>query len=383
MILVAPDSFKGSLSAAEAARAIGMGIRDLSSGAVVTEHPISDGGEGMMDVLLGSLSGTVQVTEVAGPVPGSRVNARWGLSGDGHVAIIEMAQAAGLTLVPANLRDPRQTSTKGVGELIKAALEAGATSLLVGIGGSATNDGGAGMAEALGVRFLDANGRDLLPGGAALHELHSIDTSGIDQRLRSTEVVVACDVQNPLVGPDGASAVYAPQKGASRADVSNLDAALQRYREVLLESTGVDVQQVPGSGAAGGLGAGLLVFCRATLKRGIDLILDATGFDRALLRASLVVTGEGRIDRQLGFGKALAGVLDRARKTGKPVVAVVGTMEGRREEFTGPASFLDLITLVNESTTTQQAMRDAAGLVRLRSFEIMQRIQQQFPETFR
>ena len=373
-VLVAPDSFKGSLRASEAARAIGLGVVDRLPGARVIYHPVSDGGEGMVEVLAETLSGKMIRTEVSGPLPGTRVSAQWCLSGDGRVAVIEMAQAAGLPLIPPHLRDPRLSTTRGVGELLRTALDKGVASVVMGIGGSATNDGGAGMAEALGAELLDEQGKRLGPGGACLARLKSIDCKRMDDRVQATEIIVACDVQNPLFGPTGASAVYGPQKGATAEDVRVLDEALRHYRDVLQQTFGLDVQELPGSGAAGGLGAGLVAFCRARLMRGIDVVLDATGFDKHLVEADLVITGEGRLDRQFRYGKALSGVVERTHRLNKPVVAVVGGMEGTGEDYTGSGGFLDVTTLVNDTTSQDLAMQNGSELLRIRTREILDRV---------
>ena len=362
-ILIAPDSFKGSLTARDAAAAIERGVREVLPDSTVIQHPISDGGEGLVDILTTALRGTFVTTEVQGPLPGQRVKARWGLSQDKLTAIIEMAEAAGLGLVPAEERDPKITTTYGVGELIGAALDAGASSLVIGIGGSATNDGGAGMAEALGVRFLDQNGMSLARGGAALAKLGRIDVHQKDPRLDAIKAIVASDVQNTLCGEQGASAVFGAQKGATAADVKILDAALLHYGEVIWSTLGVDVLSIPGGGAAGGLGAGLVAFCSAKLKRGIDVVLEATKFDEHLRLADLVITGEGRIDEQVRFGKALSGVIERASQAGVPVLAVVGSLEGDRSAFIDPEFLVDLESLVDSHTTPDMAMRNASALL--------------------
>jgi glycerate kinase len=372
-ILIAPDSFKGSLSAQDAAAAMERGVKETLSDSVVIKHPISDGGEGLVDILTPALNGTVVAMEVCGPLPGQRVTARWGLSGDQSTGIIEMAEAAGLPLVPREKRDPKITTTYGVGELIRAALDAGVSSLIIGIGGSATNDGGAGMAEALGVKFLDASGRPLDRGGAALAQLHSIDVYEKDPRIDQVEVIVASDVQNALCGERGASAVYGPQKGASSHDVRILDAALLHYSELIQSTLGIDVLSIPGGGAAGGLGAGLAAFCGAQLKRGIDVVLQVTNFDDHLRSADLVITGEGRIDKQVRFGKALSGVIERAQQIGIPVVAVVGSVEGNRESFVNSQFLADLESLVDANITTEEAMRDASALISKKTKLLLQR----------
>ena len=372
-ILIAPDSFKGSLTAHEAASSIERGVLQALSDATVVRHPVSDGGEGLVSVVTPVLGGRMMMTSVSGPLPGQRVDARWGLSADGSVALIEMAEAAGLQLVPPDRRDPKITTTYGVGELIKAALEAGVSSVIIGIGGSATNDGGAGMAQALGVRFFDSSGNPVGRGGAALLNVAGVDIRGKDPRLNSVEVLVACDVQNTLCGEQGASAVYGPQKGATPADVSLLDKALEQYGAMIHSEMGIDVLEIPGGGAAGGLGAGLVAFCAGTLMRGIDLVLRVTKFDERLRESNLVITGEGKIDRQTYYGKALSGVIERAHRFNVPVVAVVGRLEGERELFVNNESFDDLESLVDSQTTEADAIRNASWLLSEKTKLLLQR----------
>jgi len=372
-ILIAPDSFKGSLTALEAASAIERGVLQAAPDAIVLKHPISDGGEGLVSVVTPALGGRIMTTTVSGPLPGQRVDARWGLSADGSTAIIEMAEAAGLPLVPLERRDPKVTTTYGVGELIGAALDAEVTSIVIGIGGSATNDGGAGMAEALGVRFLDSSGKPIARGGAALLNLAHIDCEQIHPRLGNVEMLVACDVQNRLCGTQGASAVYGPQKGATLSDVALLDNALERYGNAIQSQMDIDVLAVPGGGAAGGLGAGLVAFCGSTLMRGIDLVLRVTKFDERLRISDLVITGEGKIDRQTYYGKALSGVLEHAHRFNVPVVAVVGRLEGERESFVNNESFADLESLVDFQTTEADAIRNAPQLLPEKTKLLIQR----------
>jgi len=349
------------------------GVLQVLPDAHIIKHPVSDGGEGLVSVVTPALGGCIVTTNVSGPLPGQRIDARWGLSSDGSVAIIEMAEAAGLTLVPVDRRDPKITTTYGVGELIRAALDAGVSSILIGIGGSATNDGGSGMAEALGIRFIDASGKPLGPGGAALVDIVSINDQGKDARINNVEVLVACDVQNTLCGIQGASAVYGPQKGARLSDISLLDKALLRFGKAIQTSLGIDVFDLPGGGAAGGLGAGLVAFCGATLKRGIDLVLQVTGFDDHVQGADLVVTGEGRIDRQVRFGKALSGVVGQAKRHNVPVVAVVGSIEGSREDFLSDGFLNDLESLIDVHTSSEEAMRNAQTLIAQRTKLLIQR----------
>lgn len=373
-ILIAPDSFKGSLSAEEAAQAMREGVRDALPDARVRIIPLSDGGEGLLSVLLPALGGELCTSMVCGPMPDQRIKARWGYVESSRTAIVEMAEAAGLGLVPVGVRNPLIATTFGVGELITCALDRGARTLLIGIGGSATNDGGAGMAQALGVQLRDDAGKEIARGGAALLRLCSIETGGIDPRLNSTAVLVACDVRNPLTGPEGSSAIFGPQKGASPGDVALLEAALTRYRELLRTAARIDVEHTAGSGAAGGLGAGLLAFCGATLLRGIDLVLDQTGFDAALAGVDLVLTGEGRIDEQTRYGKVLSGVLSRAQCRGVPVAAIVGDMKGSRGDFVGTENLLDLAVLVDADTPVQEAIANARRHIRKKTASLVLRL---------
>jgi glycerate kinase len=366
-ILVAPDSFKGTLSATEAALAMGRGVRRALPRASVRLHPVSDGGEGFIEALVPVLGGTFVRTEVHGPVSGQRVRARWGIVGKGTTAVLEMASAAGLTLVPPGVRDPCVTTTFGVGELIRSALDRCVSVILIGIGGSGTNDGGSGMAAALGVKFLDSSGAPLPQGGGSLSDLARIDTTGLDPRLAHTGMTVACDVTNPLTGPNGASCIFGPQKGGDPAAVALLDRALHRYADLLRTDLAVDVETIPGSGAAGGLGAGLMAFCNATLLSGIDVVLDATGFDSALAASDLVLTGEGRLDAQTGRGKAMSGILRRAGSAHVPVAAVVGSIDRAGGEYVGEGGFIALAALDDGSVTTGAAMTDAARILEERT----------------
>jgi len=322
-VVIAPDSFKGSLSAREAAEAIERGVRAVFEGAETRLVPIADGGEGTVDALVAATGGRLVESQATGPL-GEPVQARWGVLGDGATAVVEMASPSGLPLVPPDRRDPRLTTSRGTGELVRAALDAGLRRLVIGLGGSATNDAGTGLARALGIRFLDAAGHDLPEGGAALARLERIDLSGLDPRMASAEVLVACDVDNPLTGPRGASAVFGPQKGATPAMVAELDLALGRFGRVAAAATGRDVAGLPGAGAAGGMGACLLSFTPARLRPGVEIVLEAAGFDGLLAGADLVITGEGRTDFQTAMGKAPVGVAAVARRRGVPVICLSG-----------------------------------------------------------
>jgi glycerate kinase len=330
-IVIAPNAFKGSLSALEAAEAIGEGVRAASPDADLVLVPIADGGDGTVDALVVATHGERRTIRVHGPL-GDPVDADYGMVDGGSIAVIEMAKAAGLALLPSGKRDPRVTTTFGVGELLQHAFDRGARHFIVGIGGSATNDGGAGMAQALGYHLLDENGHELPPGGLALKRLARIHTGGVHGNWKDAQVKVACDVTNPLTGPSGASAVYGPQKGATPEMVAELDAALRRLAEVIRRDLGVDVEQLPGAGAAGGLGAGLVAFTGARLRPGAEMVMEALKLDDRLTGADLVITGEGRLDSQTArFGKGPAAVARHARNAGIPVIAIGGSVADETE----------------------------------------------------
>ena len=322
-VVIAPDSYKGCLSALEVAKAMERGVLSVFPSAEVRKIPIADGGEGTVAALVTATNGQLRQTEVTDPL-GNKIIAHWGVLGDGRTAVIEMAAASGLPLVPKEKRDPRVTTTYGTGELIEAALADGLAKIIIGIGGSATNDGGTGMARALGVRFLDAAGQEVAAGGGSLAEICQIDTTGLDPRLKNTEIVVACDVDNPLCGTRGASAVFGPQKGATPEMVQQLDAGLAKYASCARQATGRDVAEKAGAGAAGGLGAGLMFFTPAQLKPGVEIVLDAVGFSDIVRDADFVITGEGRTDFQTAFGKAPVGVAKVAKTHGAPVFCISG-----------------------------------------------------------
>src|SRR5438046_1607325 len=316
-VIVAPQSFKGSADAVAVASAIARGIRRAWPAARIEEMPLADGGEGTVRALVTATNGGTRRSRVHDPL-GREIDAEWGVLGDGVTAVVEMAAASGLPLLEPSERDPRITSTRGTGELILAAATSGAHRIVIGIGGSATNDGGAGMARAFGYRFLDRSGNDLPEGGAALVRLGRIDGQ-TDPRLVRPSIEVACDVRNPLLGPEGASAIYGPQKGATPQMIAELDAALARYADVIEDFVGRNVRDVPGAGAAGGLGAGLLAFLDARLRSGAELVLDATRFASRVAGADLVITGEGRADAQSAYGKLTQAVTHVAREAGARV----------------------------------------------------------------
>ena len=324
-IVVAPQAFKGSISALEAANAISEGVLRVVPDAEVFTVPVADGGDGTLETLIEGSKGRIHELEVTGPLGERRVS-EWGAMGDGSTAVLEMARTSGLALVPEEHRNPLVTTTFGLGEAILHAMNSGYRRFIVGIGGSATNDAGAGMAQALGVRLLDESDLDLEQGGAALAKLHRIDMSSLDESVRDCEFLVACDVNNPLTGPTGASAIYGPQKGATSEMIEELDAALSHFAEVVVREIGVEVNDVAGAGAAGGLGGGLIAFLGGQLRAGVDIVLDTVGLDDYLTDCDLVITGEGSMDHSTIYNKAPVGVAARANRLGIPVVGISGSL---------------------------------------------------------
>jgi glycerate 2-kinase len=324
-VLVAPDKFKGTPTAEDAARAIAAGWRRASPADLVETVPLADGGEGTLDALVAALGGTRREAVVDGPLL-DPVRAEFGVvpGENASSGVVEMARASGLALIPPRRRDPKRTTTRGTGQLILAACREGVERVLVCIGGSATNDGGAGMAQALGIRLLDEEGRDLPPGGAALLRLARIDMAGLDPAVRGVRSIAATDVDNPLTGPQGASAVYGPQKGASAEDVVLLDRALAHFAAVVNRDLGIDIRDTPGAGAAGGLGAGLVAFLGASLRPGVEVVMEAVRLRERLDGAGLLITGEGTFDQQSLHGKAPAGALRLAAEIGVPAVILCG-----------------------------------------------------------
>ena len=324
-IVIAPDSYKESLSALEVATAIEQGFREIWPDADYVKIPVADGGEGTVEAMVAATAGRLVHVDVTGPL-GSSVQAFYGLSGDARSAFIEMAAASGLALVPVDSRDPLKTTSRGTGELIRHALDAGVEHIVIGIGGSATNDGGAGMVQALGARLLDAQNNDIAHGGAGLEALARIDISQLDARLAACQIEVACDVTNRLTGKEGASAVFGPQKGATPEVVARLDRALTHYAQLISRGLDVNVLELAGGGAAGGMGAALYAFCGAQLRSGIEIVTDALHLDAWVADADLVVTGEGRIDSQTIHGKVPVGVANVAKRYNKPVIGIAGSL---------------------------------------------------------
>lgn len=360
-IIVCPDSFKGSLSAAQAADAIARGVRRAVPGTDVVQIPLADGGEGTLDALVKATAGRVRRVPAHDPLM-RPIEASYGILGDGKTAVVETAAASGLTLLAEPERNPLITTTYGTGELIGAALDSGVTRIILAIGGSATNDGGAGAMTALGARFLDANGRDLPPGGGALAGLARIDVTGFRFPVGKAAVEAACDVTNPLCGPNGASAVFGPQKGATPEMVRHLDQALCKYAQVIYTDLNKDVANLPGAGAAGGFGAGLAAFLDARLRSGIDIVLDAVHFDDALGGAGLVITGEGRLDEQTAAGKTIAGVVRRTSALGIPTVALAGMIQGSTDAIPS-IGLTGAYSIVENGVTPEYAMGHAAELL--------------------
>ena len=326
-VLIAPQEFKGSLTAVQAADRFRAGLIAAVPDVEPDLAPMADGGPGTVDAIVRSARGRTSIARVDGPL-GAPVDARWGRIDDGRTAVIEMAAAAGLTLLASDQLDPRRATTWGVGQLILHALDAGVDRILIGVGGSATNDGGAGAAAALGARFFDDHDRPLPPGGGALSRLARIDPSDLDPRLRDVPITVLCDVDNPLLGPEGASAVYGPQKGVDPAAVRELDAALANYAGIIERDLSISVADTPGAGAAGGLAAGLIAFGGARLARGFSAVADAVGLESRIAQADLVLTGEGRLDSQSGYGKVVAGVAELAQRHDVPCLAAAGLVLG-------------------------------------------------------
>lgn len=367
-IVIAPDSYKESLSALDVATQIEAGFREVFPDAQYVKLPVADGGEGTVEAMVAATQGKIVDVMVTGPL-GEPVAAFYGLSGDESCAYIEMAAASGLEIVPQAQRNPLVTTSYGTGELIHHALARGVKRIIIGIGGSATNDGGAGMVQALGVRLLDAQGAEIGYGGEALAQLAHIDVSGLDERVAGCRFEVACDVTNPLIGPEGASAIFGPQKGATPEMVRQLDDALKHYAGVIRRDLDIDVEQVPGAGAAGGMGAALLAFLKADLRRGIDIVTGALGLDELVRDASLVITGEGRIDSQSIHGKVPVGVAQIAKRYGKPVIGIAGSLTrdvGVVHEYGIDAVFSVMYTVC----TLEEALAQAADNVRMAARDI-------------
>ncbi|MDQ0127235.1 glycerate kinase [Pseudomonas lini] len=367
-IVIAPDSFKDSLSAQGVADAIALGLADVWPDAQLLKCPMADGGEGTIESVLAACDGELRRIEVRGPL-GAPVNAAWGWLPHSHTAIIEMAEASGLQLVPVDQRDACTSSTFGTGQLIRAALDAGAQRVILAIGGSATNDGGAGAMQALGVKLLDAHDKTLAPGGLALAHLARIDMTDLDPRLTGVRFDIAADVDNPLCGPHGASAIFGPQKGAAPDQVKQLDRALGHFADLCAQTLKTEVRDEPGSGAAGGLGFAAKAFLRAQFQAGVEVVAELVGLAEAVKNADLVITGEGRFDAQTLRGKTPFGVARIARQQGVPVIVIAGTLgEGYQQLY---AHGIDAaFALASGPMTLAQACAEAPRLLRERASDI-------------
>ncbi len=362
-IVIAPDSYKESLSALEVATAIEQGFREIWPDADYVKIPVADGGEGTVEAMVAATQGHLVHVDVTGPL-GNTIQAFYGLSGDERSAFIEMAAASGLEQVPVGLRDPLKTTSWGTGELIRHALDAGVEHIIIGIGGSATNDGGAGMVQALGAKLLDAQNNEIAQGGIGLESLSRIDISQLDSRLAGCRIEVACDVTNPLTGKKGASAVFGPQKGATPEMITRLDRALTHYAQLIARDLDVNVLDLAGGGAAGGMGAALYAFCGAKLRCGIEIVTDALHLDACVADADLVVTGEGRIDSQTIHGKVPVGVAKVAKRYNKPVIGIAGSLTadvGVVHEHGLDAVF----SVIYSICTLDEALKNASDNVRM------------------
>jgi len=371
-IVIAPDSFKECLTATEVANNVSKGILKVLPDATICSIPISDGGEGLLESLVLPFDGTLQLIEVKDPLQRT-IKSTYGILKDGTTAVIEMAKASGLELLKEHEKNPLITSTYGTGQLIKDALDKGCTRFIIGLGGSATNDGGTGMLRALGLKFLNKKGEELREGGGVLNELFSIDISGLDKRIENCEVTVACDVSNPLTGNNGASLVYGAQKGGNNRDLKVLDENLKNYANIIEEMLHENIGTIPGAGAAGGTGAGLLAFLNAKLVNGIELILETLQLEKYIKEADLVITGEGKIDQQTLNGKTIAGIAKMSKKHKVPVIVITGKIgEGIDEIYDNGVSAI--YSIVNQPMDLSEALKNADILIESCSENIMRTI---------
>ncbi len=368
-IILAPDSFKGSLSAAEVAESMARGVEKVFPNAQIIRLPLSDGGEGFVNSLVSCTKGITISEKVIGPL-GDPVEAFWGILGDGKTAVLETAAASGIHLVTEKKRNPLITTTYGTGELIRCALIKGCSRIIIGTGGSVTNDGGAGIAQALGVKFLNCEDNSLPFGGGGLSHLDKIDVAGLDSRIKETEILVACDVNNPLTGPLGASYIYGPQKGATEDMVLELDKALDHYAAIISRDLGVEVKNIPGAGSGGGTGAGLLAFLKGRLMPGIELVMNVLGLEKELADCNLLLTGEGALDAQSVFGKVPIGVARKAAVFRVPVVVLSGKIDNDKEIFYNEG-ITGCFPIVNRPMSLQESMERAPELVESATVDIL------------
>jgi glycerate 2-kinase len=360
-ILIAPDSFKHSLPAKAVAGHLAKGIKRIFPNAEITKVPVADGGEGTVQALVDATGGKIIETKVFDPLM-RPITAFFGILGDGVTAAIEMASASGIELLKDHERDPLITTTYGVGQLMKKALDMGCRKMIIGIGGSSTNDGGAGMAQALGIKLTDIHGNEIGKGGAALSDLAEIDCSGVDKRLPACEIIVAADVTNPLTGKEGASRVYAAQKGATEAEIEILENSLKHYAALIKNKTGLTVEHIPGAGAAGGLGAGLMVFAKAKIEKGFEVVTNILDLETKIKQVDLVITGEGKMDEQTRFCKTPFGVAALAKKYDKPVIAFAG-MLGQQYQELFHHGFDVIFPIADKPMSQDESMQNAGKLL--------------------
>lgn len=368
-IVIAPDSFKGSLTAGEVADSIEKGIKNVIDDIEIIKVPMSDGGEGTVSALVDGTCGKIVKVSVKDPLM-KTIDSFYGILGDGKTAVIEMAAASGLPLVSENEKNPLVTTTYGTGQLIEHALDMGCRNIIIGLGGSATNDGGMGLLKALGVKFMDKFGEDIGQGGGSLDRLYSIDVSDIDVRLNECSIIAACDVDNTLCGINGASYVFGPQKGADSNMVKLLDENLENYAAVIKKEFGTDIMNIPGSGAAGGLGGGIVAFLHTTLKKGINIVMDVTELKQKIHGADIVVTGEGNIDFQTAFGKTAFGVASAAKENHIPVIAIAGGI-GKKSDILYEKGFDAIVSIVDKPMSLQESMKNAKMLLEKSSERVM------------
>ena len=370
--VIAPDSFKGSLTALEVADSIEKGIKKIFEDSIIEKVPMADGGEGTVQSLVDSTGGKIINLKVKGPAL-KEVNAFYGILGDGKTAIIEMAAASGLPLLSAEEKNPAITTSYGTGELIKDSLDRGCRNIIIGLGGSATNDGGIGMLKALGIQFLDSNGEDIGFGGESLSKLCKIDLSSIDSRIRECNITAACDVTNPLCGPEGASYIFGPQKGADEEMIKMLDENLANYANIIKREFEIDIINASGAGAAGGMGAGLMAFLNAKLEKGIDIVINLTKLEERIKEADFVFTGEGMMDYQTAFGKTPYGVAKVAKKYNIPVIGISGGV-GNGFETLYDKGFDSIFSIVDKPMSLKDAMKDGKKLIQSTAERIMRTI---------
>ncbi|HZG71089.1 MAG TPA: glycerate kinase [Chondromyces sp.] len=368
-IVIAPDSFKGSLSAVDVSVSIEKGIKRAFPDAETVLLPIADGGEGTMDTLVAATGGQKRKIRVTGPL-GQAVEAEYGILGDQETCVIEMASASGLAHIPQGQLNPLAATTYGTGELIKQALDAGFKSFILALGGSATNDGGAGMLQALGLRLLDNQGEEISFGGAELARVSSIDTDGFDPRISQSTFLIASDVQNPLVGPDGASHVFGPQKGASAEQVKLLDGCLTHWADKVEEVMGIRLHDLSGAGAAGGIGGAFMAFFPSKMRRGIDVVIEHTKLDQALIGADLVITGEGQVDFQTAYGKTPMGVAQAGKRQNIPTIILAGSV-GKGIDALYQYGVVSVHSIINQPMTLKEAMEQAEELLIFSSEQVV------------